>query len=355
MTLNRLYFAGALLGATSMLTACGAEVSEPGTDDPVVLTSDEVAEATIVDPRAEDGAVLVAEFIGRADPGAMTLDIEMVDQRVILPDHIIEAQESGLRTVSLPAFCTVPIIQDGEAGVGPRNTVELETADGSVRLDEACNLDPGDPEPLFGILGAFCADITLRSFYIESQLAEAHAEIQTLFPREGHTGYAYPLGTGARPYGGLSNELGLWEYGTLGIADGHIGAPYGDPPDENEVRWIFQRGDDAPFEFRGLIRATFEEVCDGGDNDCDGWVDEGGGCVEDGGRCRDGADCEAGACIDNVCGLPASMVLDRVIPISGGDQMTNRFRRLEIRAGSTQPGTSSSGSYDLRLGPISDF
>ncbi len=358
------------------LAACGADVEN--TDDfapraPTYAAPSASADELILpeEPQPAGGFVL-AEFEGFVDPLSGTFDIQMLDEQIVFP----EAEAAGLRTVDQALFCNLRIDSDSNVGTGRPSSVELVTElrdwdenpgtpDGPSGLHEECcaagaaGCVSNSPEVLYqqGLQGAFCGEVTARSFYASTNLSDVHAELYFVFPAAGHSGYPHPLGTGAQPYGGLSNEYGLWAYGDLGVADGRVGPPFGSPPDEVTRRWVFQNSDDSPFRFRGRIRASFIEICNGNDDDCDGRIDEGANCLADGQPCLDGSDCIADICVSGACGIPVTpdFVLENVIAIGGGGTTANAFNSVELRIGAPAPmGSATSAANRLILGPLSD-
>lgn len=348
-----------------------APPAPPAVDDTLILP--EVAQPP--------GGYVIAEFEGYADPVAGTFEIRMVDEQLVLPS----AEASGLRTVEQGLFCNLAVDRNGVVGTGVANSVEIITelsdfGDGPALfgLHLGCAEVPGSPAPEEnvygeGILGAYCANVTVRSFYAATVLDEVHAELYRVSPVSGHSGYAHPLGTGAQPYGGLSNEFGLWYYGDIGPANGQIGGCVLDGEgnevtgtgvacDEKTRRWVFQNSDSSPFNFNGRIRAAFQEICQsddgtGLDDDCDGRRDEGANCYRDGIPCLSGDDCITEVCIGGTCGIPVtpSFVLQDVVTIGGGGTTANSFNRLELRIGAPAPmGTAQGASNTLILGPLSD-
>jgi hypothetical protein len=203
--------------------------------------------------------------------------------------------------VEKASYCQVLAVQDGLAGSGPVDTIELLTPAGTVLQDEACF---GGAYPSTNLLSylqsrAACGDVQVRSFFDTETLTNLYAELVEVTPIDGHNGYQYPLGTGAeRPAGANAplNARGLWSYGDIG--------PVGSPTDDVTRTWIFQRLTDAPeVTFRGRIVAYFTEDCATPiDDDCDGLINEGCVLASVGDPCNDDLQCQSGICdVTNRC------------------------------------------------------
>lgn len=242
----------------------------------------------------DEGAyTAVYRFHGHIDTEAGTFEISPAVRAL---DHPA-ASGSALRTASSASYCGLPIVQDGVAGSGPVDTVELNTPGGGV----ARSL-PGEPAPalctaglspaqtaLFGIDGVFCARVNLSSFF-EEALSDVHVAISSFggdFATNG--AFGHPFGTGAEPpeaVGPLAGELGIWSYGDEV-----------EPGREYEQVWSFRNQSPAAFSFTGAVYASYAEACDDAiDNDCDGRVNEGCGAYSIGDSCVDDADCESRNC-----------------------------------------------------------
>ena len=90
-------------------------------------------------------------------------------------------------------LCTLSIVQDGVAGSGPANSLELVT--GTTGLDAACEGYLASP--------LFCGAVTVRSFYTSPQ-TQVFAQIQALVPS---TGFGVQNGD---VIPGASSGLGSW-------------------------------------------------------------------------------------------------------------------------------------------------
>lgn len=203
--------------------------------------------------------------------------------------------------VAKASYCQVLVVQDGTAGSGPVDTIELVTPPGTIAQDEACFGGAYPPDNLLTYLQnrAACGDVQVRSFFDTETLTNVYAELIEVTPIDGHNGYPFPLGTGAeRPVGDNAplNARGLWSYGDIG--------PAGSPNDDVTRTWIFERLTDAPeVTFNGRIVAFYNEDCGTAvDDDCDGLINEGCVLADVGEPCNDDLQCLSGICdITNVC------------------------------------------------------
>lgn len=343
------------LAALVTVGAVGCNVDEPlDRPTPTTPAEEQAIEEVRQDLQQPAGYDLAVEFEARFNAVTGNLDF-----RVLRSETFIEQPADGdLRTLGAAQWCVQRVVADGTIGTNPLNSMEIYSEPGSNFLDGAC-APPGDTDTEFEytLSGAFCTDVTVRSFY-QTQLNNVHTEIYLMTPNTGYAGMRWPDGTGAPLLPGLSNTFGLWSYSDLGPADGRVGPPYGTPPDERTVKWVFDRAGDAPWYFRGRILAQFAEVCTVSgtpvDEDCDGRIDEGAGCYADGEPCNTGADCETGICASGRCGA-SSFELQGVVGTGGGGTMEGQNRRMMIRIGAPQPmGEAAGGSYGIRLGPLSD-
>ena len=257
------------------LPATGGKGSaETGSVDAGVSTPDA---AVVAVPRrpvspADATVTTIAEFRGTVDASTGRMRIETLDG-----DSVTDA---GLRRAQ-QGLCSLSIVQDGTAGSGPPQTVEIVTGD--TGLDSAC--DAAAIGPLF------CGDVTIRSFYTYG-FSQVFAQVLTLSPASGfgvENGDEVP---------GASSGLGSWAYGELGPLSAA-------PVNAGSRTWLFSRSG-GNFTFTGRVVANISESCDGLDNDCDGLVDEGLGCRTSGQSCFGVVDCLTGLdCVDGLCALVA--------------------------------------------------
>jgi hypothetical protein len=154
-------------------------------------------------PRAEVPARrerVLATFVANVDAETGTLTIR--------PDA--PAMASG-------AFAELPWVQDGTAGSGPPDTVELVTEAALSWVADGCG----------GGAQSYEAPVRLRSFFASSAIRNAHVEItgMTATGFEG-CGSAYPAPDST------TRAFGLFAYGTLG--------PAGTPADSAVASWRFR-------------------------------------------------------------------------------------------------------------------
>lgn len=157
--------------------------------------------------------------------GELTIDM-------LGPDQVTDA---GLRMAS-QGLCALEIVQDGVAGTGPVNSLELVTD--NTGLDEACPAAAGSP--------AFCGDVTIRSFYTRP-LSNLYAQIDSLVPSSG-----FAVANGDQVVGATSG-LGSWAYPNLEAAGGASSATR---------NWLFNRSG-GNFTFTGRVVANVPELCNG--------------------------------------------------------------------------------------------
>jgi hypothetical protein len=337
----------ALLGLGASGCATDSTTNEPtpstsSTDSTIDPAADSISELEL---RVSE-ATMVVDFEAFVDPVSRTMTFRHTGEQLVLPQRSAD-EATGLRSVRQAEFCLLPVDRNGIAGSGTANSVEIYSETGSTKLDGDCG-----PQPYYQ-LGAFCTDVTVRSFFT-TQLVDVYAQITAISNRDLFIGFAFPRGTGAPPTPELSNELGLWFYDDLGIADGHMGAPFATPPDERTVQWVFQLLADDNFAFSGRVVGRFAETCNATDDDCDGSVDERAGCYPDGELCTDALDCQTGICSAGRCGV-SDFLSDRMINVGGAGTVSDTLNSGEVRVGAPSPmGTTSGGGYQLRLGPLSD-
>jgi hypothetical protein len=350
MTLNRRLPVFALASSALLYGACGTENLEPAAplveQEPTTAAAADRAAGPSVDavvPIEAPPWDVAFEFRGYADPARGIFEVTIVGMEYA---RALEQRVGDLRTTEQGLWCNLDVNR------GFTEQVRLQTVPGTIREDEDC-APPGDIDQilLFESQGAFCADQILTNNYGESTLltrygvgylGDVHTEIVDMTPPTGFEGYRYPLGTGAPTKPGLSNLFGLWSYGDL------------QPNESNTVTWVFNRGA-GDFSFTGFVRASFQEVCDGRDNNCNGIVDEGASCYPDGDPCSTSADCISGICAGGTCGV-TSFLVRGVVGTGGGGTMASPTRQMTVRIGAPQPmGEANGPNFGIRLGPLSDF
>ena len=273
-----------------LLAACGVEPDqrEDGRADAGLLSNISDASSSVM-PAADGGLAIPDASLPTPDGGAFP---DETSELTTLAEFRGEVTADGAMVITKldpatstdPAIrrlaqglCTLSIVQDGVAGSGPANSLELVT--GSTGLDADCEGYLASP--------LFCGAVTVRSFYSSPQ-SQVFAQILTLVPS---TGFGVQNGDVVP---GASSGLGSWAYGDLGEASS--------APANGAVRnWVFARSG-GNFTFTGRVVANVTELCDGLDNDCDGATDEALGCRTQGQSCAATVDCGADlVCTASVC------------------------------------------------------
>jgi adhesin/invasin len=160
---------------------------------------------------------VVATFTGEADLAAGTL--------------VITARGASRGE----ALTELEVVQDGQPGTGPDDTVELVT-EGAAAVAGGC-----------GAVDAFEGRVRLRSFYTSACLRNAYVEILQIAPSGREACNSAP----AVP--GVSSALGLFAYGTL--------AKKGLAGSSASAAWRFRLPDATHFSFRGRIVADVVAAC----------------------------------------------------------------------------------------------
>lgn len=141
---------------------------------------------------------VVAQFSGYVDAQRGTLVLEPMPAT------------SGNVGVSAAALSEVSVVQDGVAGSGPDDTVELVTESTAIKSGaDGC-----------GAFNAFTGLVTLRSFFAAARLENTYVELTRVVPAGHEACNSAPV----PPGGEVSDIYGLFAYGTIeakGVAGDH--------------------------------------------------------------------------------------------------------------------------------------
>ncbi|MBI5544326.1 MAG: hypothetical protein HY901_10580, partial [Deltaproteobacteria bacterium] len=219
--------------------------------------STETPTATTPSADAPKSVRVVKEFLG-------TIDLEKGTLTVVPAPGELGTTKQGLQEAN--------VVQDGKAGTGPAESVELVT----TNLAQGANCGGGSLD----------ADVTLRSFYT-SQLQNVHVEFTRVTP----AGRELCNSETVVPPG-LSNQFGLVAYGTL------------NPNAAASRTWQFKLPDQTNFMFKGRVMADIGPSCtDGIQNQGETGIDCGGPCAACP-TCSDGIQNQGETGID--CGGPCA-------------------------------------------------
>lgn len=183
------------------------------------------------------GAVSLGEFIAHVSPKKGTITFARAP-----------ANQAGL---GAQAFAELTVVDDGVAGSGSTNTVELIT--NSVGYNSQC---AGFPTK------SFCGNVTLRSFLTKSinnvfvQVISVYSPTTNL-EMSGH----YALNSDSTVFG-LDETKGLWEYTGGSEPLGVIGEPSGGNSFNAGARdWVFSNPDDADtyIKMRVIASTTYSD------------------------------------------------------------------------------------------------
>lgn len=271
-----------------LFTVAACDESTP-VEAPVPAPTDAASETSEVSAEVEAELYVVSEFEATWDPEVGQFDIRELEYDEWTS---VARQEAGLRDAIQPLYCPV----------NTGSTLRITTLPDSLGFDAyACGLAAaGDPLPFpYDTLGAFCATIELGNRR-DGDYTQVYAQITSVTPDSGYTGYRFPYGTGVNPLsiepgdGDLtpSETLGLWAFGPI--------RPATQEGDTASAQWVFENAGGV-FSFRGEIIAAVREVADGLDNDCDGRIDEGIQQYAEGEACEEDLDCVSALCDGGLC------------------------------------------------------
>ena len=218
-----------VIAASAMVLGGGiAGCAGDQTDSAPVITPTEATE-TPLPPQSN----VLGEFVAHVSPRNHSITIEPTRK----------AASPGAHT---QAFGELNVVEDGVAGSGSTNTLELVT--NSVGYDAGC---AGFPTK------SFCGNVTLRSFFTKS-LSQVFVQVISVYsPTTGlEISGHYALNQDATAFG-LDATKGLWEYTGTSEPLGVIGEPSGASTFNAGTRdWVFSNPDDADTWIRMRVIAS---------------------------------------------------------------------------------------------------
>lgn len=205
---------------------------------------DQTDSAPVIEPTAAEETPLppqssvLGEFIAHVSPSKGTITIT-------------PTRKAASPGVHAQAFGELTVVEDGVAGSGSTNTVELVT--NSVGYDAQC---AGFPTK------SFCGNVTLRSFFTKS-LSNVFVQVISVYsPTTGlEISGHYALNQDASAFG-LDATKGLWAYTGASEPLGVIGEPSGVNSFNAGTRdWVFSNPDDADtyIKMRVIASTTYSD------------------------------------------------------------------------------------------------
>jgi len=266
------------------LAACSEDAARDAVPSGALSTAPDggllLPDATLLLP---DGGAAIAAVEGTVEPSHTQLTVaefrgEVSSDGALVITKLDPALSSDpqLRRLS-QGLCAINLVQDGVAGSGPADSIELVS--NSIATNAGCAGYTGSP--------LSCANVTIRSFFT-APIGSLVVQVTQLVPA---TGYTVQNGDSVV---GTPTGLGLWDYGAFTAAGG--------ARDSWSHDWVFATSG-GQFTFTGRVLRDVVESCNGVDDDCDGVVDEGNSCIASGGSCVVDGDCASGlACNSGLCG-----------------------------------------------------
>lgn len=206
-----------------------------------------------------ESSVVVAEFIARVSPRERSVSITRVEA---------DPGRTGAPGLTAQSIDELSIVEDGVAGTGTSNTVELIT--NSVGVNGDC--------PAGYQASTFCANVTLRHFY-NRPLSNVFVQVVNVRAEDGVTMLPdHGAVNGDYPELGLDATYGLWKY--TADAAAYPGVLAQSPNNAGSRDWVFANPDDAStwIKFRVVASLTyagymmdyssqpFVDACAGGTN-----------------------------------------------------------------------------------------